>query len=374
MAMGANLIIGQPPLLQGLNAVANFKVSNTRKLRHAFAKVRSGAGRGSIGVIGDSNMMGSGTSTGTSGLDGAKRKSAPRRMAEILNQSSLPVVERGFFGSAGVSTAQMAAYDNRLTLGAGWAPTSAGIAGGYMRNSTDTTNFAYAPGVSFDTIEYWYLQAAGKGSFSIDINGGSPIETIASAGVNALVKRTLTVSAGVHVVNFKRVSGEVNICGVTVYTAATKELDIHNLGVSGSTSGTVALTTNPWSPGPAHAALGCDAYLLCIGTNDWGVTAEATYEANVQAKITSLLAVGDVILVNPLPRAVATTSKAVQDAYNARFRKLAGVNDIPYIDTRVLFETQEIADVLDWYYDATHLKDTGAAVWGNLLAACVASM
>lgn len=348
----------------------NFKPSNTRRLRRAIANARAGVADGVLALVGDSTTMGTGAGTGTNGWTGGRIANLPYRLSQLLSTAAIPCDSTGVPGSNNVTLAEMSNYDPRLTLGAGWSVVSAAIGGAYFDNSTTTNAFAFAPGVTFDTIDYWYLQVSGYGTFTIDIDGGAAIETVNASGSTLLAKHTLTVARGTHTINWKRVSGgNVRIVMCQVRDGTTKRLSVWNLGVSGATSLTAIASANVWNVLPAVIQTAPDAVLLTLGINDWnsGVPV-ADFTTNMQTFITSVLPTSDIILGNPCPQAVANTSQVIQQQFYDAIVGLANLNDLPMIDYRSALETYEIAQPLGEYYNPTHPNNLGYAIMASAAA------
>jgi hypothetical protein len=349
----------------------NFKQTNTRRLRRVLSNVRSGVANDVIAVLGDSLNAGHGSGTGTNGFTGARALTPSRRMAEILNKGVVAAQEIGIFGSAGAG-AEYANYDSRVSLGSGWATTSAGPGGGYYDNSTTLNALAFTPTQSFDTIVFWYGQASGYATFTVDVDGGAALATVNAANATgAMIKQTVSCTLGTHTINFKRTGTGTfaRIMGVTVYNSASKVLDIWNLGIAGATVATLNQTANPWSPRNAYVAMAASTYLLDIGMNDWiGGTSLTQFAADYEALVVALLTQSDVIIVNPSPRAVAGTPLATQLLYASIIDGIAQKYDLPFIDLRAYFETQETANALGEYYDITHPNSIGYALKGDLFA------
>jgi lysophospholipase L1-like esterase len=352
----------------------NFKPSNTRRIRRGLGRVIAGQGNCYGGVIGDSTQAGDGAGTGTNGFDGARVLTPSRRLSDILNKSLVTSQEVGIFGSAGVQSgapAQYLTYDPRVAMPSGWSLTSAGIGGGYYDNSTTTNPLSFAPGVAFNTIDYLYAQTTGLATFTIDVDGGAAIETVNAAGSGAIVRHTVTCPLGAHTINWRRtgVGANLRILGCTVYNSAVKTVDIWNLSVAGATSSSWSLTTNPWSPLNALPALGLDFAFLDIGINDWiGGVDPAVYTTNMQSIINVLSPTTDVILCNPNPSAIATNSLSQQMTIVNALAAIQVANDLPLIDFRNQFETQEIATSGGFWYSGPHPNALGYVEKGRLMA------
>lgn len=350
----------------------NFKPSNTRKLRKGLANVRTGTANMNVAIIGDSTQAGDGAGTGTNGFDGARILTPARRLASNLTGRGIVAAqETAIFGSAGVGAGQYpSTYDPRLSYGAGWAATSAGIAGGYYDNSTTTNALAFTPTIAFDTIVYWYGQNTGYATFTIDVDGGAAIETPNAAGSGALIKHTVTCALGTHTINWKRTGTGTNlrIMGCTVYNSATKTVDVWNCGVAGATSTSWINAANPWSPFNGLTSLAADLYIIDLGINDWiNSTNLTTFSTQMQSIITACQTSGDVVLCNPVPQAIASTALATQLQYVSVLQTLQLTNDLPWVDFRNLMETQEISNTNGTQYDATHPNNLGYIEKGRLM-------
>jgi hypothetical protein len=357
----------------------NFKPSNTRKTRKGLANVRNGLANMNVAIVGDSTQAGDGAGTGTNGYDGARVLSASRKLATMLAPTTgkgiIAAQETAIFGSAGVASGtpgQYLTYDTRVLMPSGWSLASAGIGGGYYDNSTTTNALSFTPTIAFDTIVYWYAQNTGLATFTVDIDGGAAIETPNSAGSGALVKHTLTVALGTHTINWKRtgVGANLRILGCTVYNSASKTVDVWNMGVAGSLSTSWINAANPWSPLNALTSIAADLYVIDLGINDWiNGTDPTTFQTNMQTIITACAAQGDVVLCSPVPRAIASTPLATQLLYVTALQALQVSNDLPWVDFRNLFETQEIANTNGMMYDVTHPNNNGYAEKARLMSA-----
>lgn len=343
----------------------NFKPSNTRRLRAAKARVLGGIGNASLAIIGDSTSAGTGTGGGGSpGLTDARKSTPARRLAKLINASGITCQEVGVFGSAGMA-GSYAVYDPRVVLGTGWSTASTGPGGAYYSNTTTTDPLAISPTESFDRIEYYYLRNSGYATFTVDVDGGAAIETInANAGPSAVIKRVVNCALGTHTINFRRTGtgGTLGLVGITWYRGDTPVLDLWNMGISGATIGTFADTTQFWRPALAIPSMAPSAVYIDLGINNWGAqTDPASFAASYQDVINAHKVASDVILVSPVPQAVAANSLATQMVYVDIIDGLARSNDLPYIDLRAYFESQEIQQALGAYYDPTHPNGLGAA-------------
>ena len=147
--------------------------------RAKVAAVRAGTGRGTLVTLGDSTSMGAGAgSGGTTNVNGAYPFSWPSQLSKLLN-GFVGTNDNAVMGDQGASVGAGVAYgtyDTRVTLGAGWGESVAGNGTfGAALFTMGSGNFAFAPGVSFDTLTVYYATNGGLGSFSVNVDGGSSL-------------------------------------------------------------------------------------------------------------------------------------------------------------------------------------------------------
>jgi len=357
----------------------NFKPSNTRRLRRAISQVQCGLGHAAIGIIDDSTGAGHGAGTGGKHFfDNARARTPARRMAEFLDRNFVDAFEVGVFGSANVDANQLSAYDPRFELGSGWVTYSAGPGGRYFRNASTGEPLSFAPGMPFDTVEFWFARDPETAGLTVGISGEPSISVdLEDVPPGALIGRTVKTTLGKHTIRFHRnsSSGALRLFAVTVRNSTAPALEIRNFSVAGATIGSASDDTRPWSPRNAHVAMAMDAYFVCLGINDWiRNTPLASFERSYRAEVQALRAVGDVIVVSPLPRAVVSTPAEAQESYVRVVAGIAAELDLPFIDLYSAFETQEIAAAAGYYHDSTHPSLLGAAEKGRVFARAVMTL
>lgn len=347
--------------------------SALRRWRAARSKVLAGTGRAQVACFGDSKTLGYGSSANF--YTGAKTKAFPRKLAALLTAMGLPANDRSIFGTGHVgSLANTLLADPRLALGAGWAEFGSYSLGGFFfSNPTDTSSLAFTPTPALDTIEVWDVTNSGCSSYSVNVDGGAALQTVAKgSGGLTLRKTTITgASLGAHTVNVQ-VSGTPSAfycLGVDTYDSTTPDVRVHNLGSYALQASQANTSANAWSPIPMITLMAADLYIMQLGTNEWinGVS-PATFIANMGPLIAAAQAVGDVILVAPSFSSTAVSTQVAQDAIIAACYTLAATYSVPLIDFSRWIGDYTTANTLGQYYDITHESGAGYANEAAILA------
>lgn len=354
--------------------VYNFTPLSLVRWRKALARVRDGSGRAKLAFIGDSTTAGllsNGTSTNI------RPKSAPYALAPRFANVGASALIDSTWGDAGgaASSSTLPTLDSRVTFGAGWAGTGPFSLGGAMpANSTTTNVLAFTPAGSFDAIDIYYVQNAGLATFTVNVDAGATLATINAAGSIAVVKSTVSCTAGTHTVNIARNgTGSVAfIIGIDCYLSTAPKVAIWNMGACGSTTANWATNTLAYDPLKAIVTVAPDLVVLNLGINDarTGVSV-ATYQANMQAIITAISAASDIVLQVPVPSDTAITAQATTDAYKAAVLTLGAANNLPVIDVGYRFVRYSTANTNGLMADSLHpgmlgYQDIAAAHYGVL--------
>jgi lysophospholipase L1-like esterase len=342
-------------------------VSSLPKLAKAFAKMRAGAGRVKILVLGDSTTAGDGSNNTSPGL---RSTSYPSFLAtQLAGASGLLVNTSSIFGSAGkTSVANMQSYNPLITaFPTGWALNAAVTAGGaILANTTNTATMTYAPGVAFDRIDVWFYRTAANGTFTVDI-GGAALATIDSSGANGLIKQTIATGAGAAVspVNIQRTGagGGVYICAVHCYDSTKPAIDVWNAGYAASTTTHWNTATSVYSPRNAIAVLAPDLTIIDLGINDRnGATTVEAYAANLQNICTVAKVSGDVMFKIPMQSNPANfASTDWQNQFDAAMRAVAAANVAPVVSSIDAIGDYAAAAANGYMQDDRHALDLGYA-------------
>lgn len=368
---------GQAIANLGLPSLVNFREDNTRKLRATLAKVRLGDARAKILCLGDSTTNGSGAGSGDN-YNGARPRSYPVALAKALNdRERIAAHANTLTGSQGL-TGFLATFDPSVTIGAGWGAGGSNVLGGQSLNNSSTTNpIAKVVADPFDTVDIYYLRAAGLGTFTVNRDGGSTLATVdCSFGSGSLMKATVSTTLAAGTLNIQRsAGGTVALFAVDIYNSAAKSASVFNAGKSGGLAADFVGSANYYSPTLAQTYFAADVTIAKFGINDATAgTSEASFKASLGTIIATAQGFGTAILTVPHARDAAVAAIAVQDAFNGYLYDLAAQYDCPLIDLRRRFGTYADLTALGLMYDSTHPKapvydDEGRAVARAVAAA-----
>lgn len=295
-------------------------------LSAVIANVKARKSRAKLLIAGDSVPRGWGdafaTGPGTGTLPQPSTtnyaNAYPTKLARILNAAGIPSRSDAFLASANVTSGAAAtdipaAYDNRVTLGAGWGVSSGAFTTGgrILSNGTDTTAFTYAPEVparGFDLTGIFTSQTTvsdANGPLKLTDANGNDLGNAINMGAFVPQKVTATrLQNSVLPISIQRTGvggGTFYLGQILPFNPEYPMLEILNGGGGGS-------STSAWAQIPGGNAgpramlpfIRPDATIVDLGRNDanGGVPA-ATFQANLQAFSVDARAYGDVILAKP---------------------------------------------------------------------------
>ena len=315
--------------------------------------------------LGDSTTAGAGTgiyNTATWAIAYRRNSWAWRLGDYIALQTGISVENQSSWGSAPTT-----GYDPRPALGSGWTATNQlSIAGDalYASSSTTTTTTWTFQSIdkAFDTIDIWYIQASGGGTFAAYVDGSGTASATVNTGspaTNGLVKATITgLSVANHTLGIQRTGtgGAINIVGVVPRLSTVRQVLNYNLGLGGTTAVTQATNTYVWSPANAIPAIGCQWTTIFLGINDYNTDSDSTFTASMQTIITKALSTtgSGAMLVIPHWVDTGTTSAAVQAHFASLLYALAATNNIPLIDYQNLYQSRANQAAWGYDYDTLH--------------------
>jgi len=352
----------------------NFDPNLLRKWRKALAQVRAGTGFAKLACYGDSTTRGTGAGTGGSlNVDG-QANGYPRRLADMLNSYFIPArhsaVWGGGWGSGG--------SDARLSMGAGWAISGANgfnaLGGATLSNNSTTNVLSFTPTGQFDTCVVWYGRQTSKGTFNLDIDGGSAT-SVATAGVTATLSQTKTASLGTHTVNITptTIGQGIDIVGIDCYNSAAPDVRVWNCGRSGAIASDLALAGNAIQSLTVLQTVAPDLTVLNIGINDMvAATSQSSYQASINAIITGARVTGDIVLMVPTPIDPGNATQDLQNQFRAWLLDLAKSNSAPLIDMSARWINYSAANTDGLMGNGNHPSALGyadeAAAIANLIA------
>lgn len=349
-------------------------LSSTRylaKWRNAMAKVRAGTGRGRLLLVGDSTTMGGGAGTsGQTNLVGAQANNRTMALAARLSALGVPTQTHSFMGDqyCGKTSVTYAQYDPRLSLGTNWQELSSSnyeVLGGYMFRNTSTSGvLGFTPTAPIDHFTVYYLQNAGLGSATVNVDGGASLGTINEAGAAQITSQTFSVTRGSHQIQIVGATATFYLLGIVAWDSTIPAIDIITCGMWGATSADFANTANFWNPGSANAMtfLGQDAAILQFTINDsnGGLSQLPAYQTNMTAVVGALKSTGDLLIESGIP---SNTSQATDGvtlaAFVATCQNLAAVNGCNFLDIGARYGSYATANALGWMFDSVHANAVG---------------
>lgn len=297
----------------------------------------------------------------------------PIRMASYLAAAGVEVCTDSAFGHPfGVSN--VATFDPRVSIGAGWVPFSSTTLGGRFYQNTTTANaLSFTPLGQFDTVNIYTLQNTGLATFTLDIDGavaGAGFASVNGAGTGAVAKTTLTATKGLHTVNMIRTSVDASgayLIGWDAYDSSKCQLRILNTA-AGSTRSSDWGTSGTSAPGGGLLKVAPQATFGDIGINNWQAgTALATFESQMQTLITNAKVSGDYISIVPNPTG---DPAAVGDQliYMSSIRQLAASNNTALVDMSALAKSYSAMQAKGWMTDYLHPTAEWHDYFGQFMA------
>ena len=346
------------------NAVAKF----LPKWRAGLASVIAGTGNSRICCIGDSTTAG--TSSAGNGWVNARLASYPNQLITLLNNMGIYANGGCAIGSGTPTDSQFLGYDPRWTFGSGWATNTVVTLGAGTINNNGAgalTAANFTPAQEFDTIDIWYIQNSGYGTFTIGVDGGAAVgAAVSAAGTLSIQKATRTVTKGLHTLNItKTVTGNILICGINTYDSTKSRVDVFNCARGGGKVADISADTNVWDPLKLLRIYAPDLSIIALTINDWiAATASGSFTTSTQAIIAAARESGDVVLATGFPSKTTSASLANQDAITAALRPIAANMGLPLIDISQewgLYTTALAAGYFAPENDPVHPGPTGYA-------------
>jgi hypothetical protein len=345
-----------------------FNISIMPTWSAAVRAMRVGSANARVLILSDSTAVGFGAPTPGSFV-GSTATSWPTILQSLLNgATNLPSSNHGFFNDGNVRTQgqTLPQLDSRVVLGAGWASNLGTYMGGTGTGNTTTTNaLAFTPGVSFDTIEVYYLEGI-NGGFTTDIGGASLGTTTTTIGAGASIKKAaFTAALGNNTVNVKwnSTGTGVVIIGVNTYVAANKSIHIFNASGGGYTIDNVFNgTSDGYQAGVNIGVIAPHLTIICLTINDWKAgTNTTTFNTKTQSLIAAAQVYGDVIVMTGVPSDVSVATQAVQDGYTAVYQTLSINDTLRLVDMKANWTSYTIANAAGDMSDTAHPNQAGYA-------------
>jgi lysophospholipase L1-like esterase len=330
----------------GINGhMYNLTSSNFRKWKKAKQKARAGTANAKILCVGDSNMSGYGGSL----MNTYQPFTAiPHFLTTQLDEKDIAVDGLGIVIGGGVGGAW---HDNRFTI-TGWGDNAAlayfgwggGSIRGFQASDAPGETIVYAPGISADTFDVYYIDGPASAGFTVQATGGSTTTIANGSGTLAStsIKKTTVTAASVGTGNTVTITSNASaapakmsyIIGVEASLSTKKQILIGNAGALGATAQSwagVNATFPLVSPKKAIEAYAPDLTIIQLGGNDAGVPrSDAQFLADLNSIITSARVTGDVLILTYFP---VGSTYASRDPIIAGYVTAMIADGTPLVDT-----------------------------------------
>jgi lysophospholipase L1-like esterase len=323
----------------------------------AINRSRAGGAPAKIACLGDSTVAG-GQGDATNGANLAN--SWPLQVGQSLATAlGLSFSAKSMWGRNNYTSITYPTYNTETDFGSsGWTSEgNFGLGGYYWLNSSTTDHLTYSPSTPVDTIDVYYYRNPGQvASVSISVDGGTA-DVVSTSGTAALLKRTYSLTLGVHTIAIWRTSGSLRFAGFEAYDS-TARLRVANMGASGSA--TSEWVSQPVSFGPLMAlpVYAPDLTTIALGLNDLTGWDQSVWSSRINSLIDAAKLSGDVIIVSQQLRSGTT----VQQQVHSTILDIGKARRIPVIDLSALFVNYGTANANGYMLDSLHLNLSGEVV------------
>lgn len=233
------------------------------------AKARGATNPARLAIIGDSNVAGYGSATGTAGLTGAVSTSLARR---FLTKKGIR--SDCFFGDQNIASTPVSlpVYDPRITLGSGWAPdgTDSQIFGGrHIKGAaTPSGRLRFSASGSVNKFRVWYPTLSGLNQQVGVYIDGTLVDTINQDSAASLASKDYAVASGTHYIEFGATgAGDSFITGVETFDGTATPVALVG-GYCGSRAVDLAASAQPWNHDPMVKTIKPDFTIVICTIND----------------------------------------------------------------------------------------------------------
>lgn len=354
-----------PPMITGgsVSNTTNLAATQLYKLRAALARQATGGAFVKVALIGDSTTAGA-ISDPT--LTNYRPFSWGAKLATMLTAAGVPACMTNAIGNAqgaAGSGSSFGTWDGRLTSVGSVVCTPNTMIGGVSCGLFTGQTQSFAPGVSTDTVDLYFVDQVG--TFTVNIDGGASLGTTTMTNSGLPRKVTVSYTAGVHTINVVWASGPAlfNFLGFDAYTAASPQVHLLNLGSGGAQVQTLAANVNPYDPIPWTKFIAPDLSIISLGINDWiAGTTQPNYVGPLQVIVNACLLSGDVILMTPFPSDAGQAPLATQAQFVASMRSLAQSNGLQLIDENYNLVSKAVMTARGLGSDVNHPNGLGHSV------------
>lgn len=348
----------------GPGASMNLTPSKFAAWGTAIGRVRAGSGAPArMYFIGDSTTEGTGA--------GSFAANFVQVLKPLLN-AVYPTTDGMIFGLADDYA------DGRIAAGTGWTTTSLGTWGpasvgvstkNFSAPTSASGNLAITFPHSFDRIRIAYAKNTTLGQFGVDVDGGSVLATVNTAGALGASKDTINCTAGTHTINLRPPTvGTVFPLGIEAYSSTVPACLLGNGGTGGSTTSSWTNTSAPYAFLSVFDVHQPDLTVIMLGINDAvAAVSGATFEANLTTIVTKAQLYGDVLILSTVPSSDATQAGR-EVGYITNAVNVATAKNCGFYDVNALFVNYATANAAGRMSDTFHPNAAGYSYLADNLA------
>jgi len=327
------------------------------------AKARGASNPARFMFIGDSNIVGEGTGSGTRGLTGAAPTALPGKFATLASFQY-----QSFFGDGNITAftaVALGTYDTRITLGTGWAPdTSPGTLGGrFLKAAAGSSGkLRFTPSGNVSKFRVWYPKESGLNTALTVSIDGSLVETFSQAGTASMNVKEYSVSSASHYIEIGGgATGTMYLSGIEAWDGSSSPVAL----VSGWCAGTSANlngASSAYDHRPAAVSVAPDFAVLYCTINDAAASvAGNTYYANIEALVAALSVTANGCLCVGFPANNAGVTNGQYETYSRVLRNIAADYNWFFYDCRQDVGRSYLrANSAGKAYDGNHPNLTGS--------------
>lgn len=341
---GAYSLAGPLEYADGLSHVGSPSL-DLPKWRKALLIAATGGKRARIALVGDSTIAAVGNNGDSTARAGDFDRSIGRYMADFLpSRLGLEVRRDSVWGTQNLTKAQVrpGGYDPRVTQTAGVDEDAINTVGGRaikFVNPADEVTFT--PGASTDSTFILHTVGAQASWGAIDVYVDDVLITTisAAAGTGHTVTTVATAGEVLKLVNKTQGNNQFDLIGIEAYQASARQVQILQMGWSGSKIASHANSSASWRHLPVLATIAPDLVIIKCTTNDSLDTDTAAkreqYLADLTTVVNSAKTYADVIFADCFPSQYSDDDPSILDFY----RQCAEGLGLPVIDLRAMFGT-----------------------------------
>jgi hypothetical protein len=327
------------------------------------AKARGSGNPARFAFIGDSNVAGEGSAAGTRGLTGAAKTSLARKFATLAGYQT-----DSFFGEQNVTFSPAVAlgtYDDRITLGSGWAPDASAsqIFGGrfVVASGGASGRLSFAPTAAFNRFRVWYPTLSGLNSAVGVYVDNVLVGTLNQNGATGFTFAEYSVTSGVHTISIGvGATGSGYVAGIETFSGASTPVFLHG-GYCAAVAADLDAAGNPWNGRPGTLAIAPDYAAIYCTINDARLTAANSYYTSLEDLVAALSPTANGCLCVGYPYSGNGTIDGTYDKFAQLLRNMAADYNWSYFDGRRTYgRSYAKAAARGYTFDAYHPNASGA--------------